>query len=143
MYLLSTQTLMDLLCGVDAVKEFADRLQRGAVYLSVVSVGMVDEAIKETPTNQGRDNLDRYFRRVLSMARTNSTVEIFSESTASIWARLAAFDLQFDDDGERRMTDVERMVVATAIDRKLALVEPRQAYHDQLPELKVVDPYAL
>ncbi len=141
MYLFSTQTLMDLLCGVPEAKEFADSVPRGGVYLSVVSLGIVDQAIRETPVKDGRDQLDRYFRRVLSMARTHSTIEAFGESAASIWARLAAHDLQVFDDGDRPMTDVERMVVATAIDRKLVLVEQAQPYHQLVPELKVVDPY--
>jgi hypothetical protein len=104
---------------------------------------LVDEAIRGTPTNEGRANLECYFRWALSMARTNSTVEIFSESTASYWARLAAFNVLFKDNGERPMSDVERMVVATAIDRKLVLVEGYQPYHNQLSELNVVDPYAV
>jgi hypothetical protein len=141
MYLLSTQTLMDLLCGVPEVKEFADGVPRGGVYLSVISLGIVDQAIRETPAKDGREQLDRFFRRILSMARTHSTVETFGESAASIWAKLAALDLQVDDDGVRPMTDVERMIVATAIDRKLVLVEQVQAYHQLIPELKVVDPY--
>ncbi|MDW9481829.1 hypothetical protein GOB57_24580 [Sinorhizobium meliloti] len=141
MYLFSTQILMDLLCGVPEVKEFADGVPRGGVYLSVVSLGLVDQAIRETAVNDGRDQLDRFFRRILSMARTHSTIETFGESTASIWAKLAAHDLQVDDDGERPMTDVERMVVATALDRKLVLVEQAQPYHQMIPELKAVDPY--
>ncbi|MCS4088589.1 hypothetical protein [Rhizobium sp. BK176] len=141
MYLFSTQTLMDLLCGMPEVKEFADNVPSNAVYLSVVSLGIVDEAIRETPAKDGRDQLDRLFRRVLSMARTHSTVEVFGESTASIWAKLGSHDLIVDDDGERAMSDVERMVVATALDRKLVLVEQVQPYHRMLPELKVVDPH--
>nr|WP_250808494.1 hypothetical protein [Neorhizobium tomejilense] len=142
MYLFSTQTLMDLLCGVEEVKEFADGVPRGAVYLSAVSLGVVEQSIRETPGSQGRDDLDRYFRRVLSMARTHSNIEVFGESTASIWARLGDHDLQVYDDGVRPMTDVERMVVATALERNLVLVEAGQAYHAQIPELKVVNPYA-
>jgi hypothetical protein len=141
MYLFSTQTLMDLLCGVSEVKEFADGVPRGGVYLSVVSLGVVDETIRATPAKDGRDQLDRLFRRVLSMARTHSTVEVFGESTASIWAKLGSHDLVVDDDGERAMSDVERMVVATALDRKLVLVEQLQPYHRMIPELKVIDPY--
>ncbi|MNV96229.1 hypothetical protein D3C71_1912110 [compost metagenome] len=75
------------------------------------------------------------------MARTHSTIEAFGESAASIWAKLDAYDLQVDDDGERPMTDVERMVVATALDRKLVLVEQAQPYHQLIPELKVADPH--
>ncbi|MCM2434008.1 type II toxin-antitoxin system VapC family toxin [Agrobacterium rosae] len=143
MYLLSTQTLMDLLCGVPEVKEFADGVPRGGVYLSVVSLGVVDGAIRETGVTEGRDQLDRLFRRVLSMARTHSTVEVFGEPAASIWAKLSALDLQVDDDGMRHLSDLERMVVATAIERKLVLVEQAQPYHSELPELKIVDPYAV
>jgi predicted nucleic acid-binding protein len=142
MYLLSTQTLMDLLCGVEEVKEFADGVPRGAVYLSAVSLGVVEQAIRETPAKEGRDDLDRYFRRVLSLARTHSNVETFGEATASIWARLGDRDLQVFDDGVRPMSDTERMVVATALERNLVLVEAGQAYHSQVPDLKVVDPYA-
>lgn len=142
MYLLSTQTFMDLLCGVEEVKEFADRIPRGAVYLSSVSLGIVEEEIRATPVRRGRDELDRYFRRVLSMARTHSNVEAFGEAAASVWARLGDHDLQVYDEGVRAMSDVERMVVATALDRSLVLVEQKQAYHDLLPELRVVDPYA-
>lgn len=141
MYLFSTQTLMDLLCGVPEVKNFADGVPRGGVYLSVVSLGVVEEAIQDTPANDGRDQLDRYFRRVISLARTHSTVEVFGETTASIWAKLSAHDLQIDDDGERPMTDVERMVVATALDRRLVLVEPAQPYHRLLPDLQVLAPH--
>lgn len=142
MYLLATQTLMDLLCGVPEVKEFADGVPRGGVYLSVISLGVVDGAIRETGVTEGRDQLNRLFRRVLSMARTHSTVEVFGEPAASIWAKLSALDLQVDD-GMRHFSDVERMVVATAIERKLVLVEQAQPYHSELPELKVVDPYAV
>jgi predicted nucleic acid-binding protein len=142
MYLLSTQTLMDLLCGVPEVKEFADEVHRAGVYLSVVTLGQVEQEIRATSLKDGRDQLDRYFRRVLSMARTQSTVEPFGESAASIWAQLGSHDLMVDDDGIRPISDIERMVVATALDRKLVLVEQAQPYHRMIPELKVVDPYA-
>jgi len=143
MYLFASQTFMDLLCGDPSVKMFADGVPRGGVYLSVVSLGVVEETIRETPPAEGRDQLDRYFRRVLSMARTHSTVAPFGEGTASVWARLGSYDLAVaDEDGERAMSDIERMVVATALELKLVLVEQAQPYHSLLPELKVSDPYA-
>jgi hypothetical protein len=143
MYLLSTQTFLDLLCGVDAVKDFADRVPRGSVYLSVVSLGLVEEVIRETDIRDGRDELDRYYRRLLSVARANSTVEVYGESAASWWAKLSGYDFEMDDEGmAREMSDLERMVVATALDRRLVLVEQAQPYHGQIQELQVLDPYA-
>lgn len=142
MYLFSTQTLMDLICGEPHVMGWAETVVAHGVSISVVSIGRVQAEILATGQGDGRDELDSAFRVVLANAKRTHRIEPFDESTALVWAKLLDRELTYEaGDGTMELDDLSRMVVATAIDRKLILVERPQPYHLLLPDLRVVSPY--
>ncbi|MFB9980177.1 type II toxin-antitoxin system VapC family toxin [Mesorhizobium kowhaii] len=142
MYLLSTQTLMDLLCGEPRIKDFINSAQIDNVGVSVVTLGEIQSEISATDQDDGREVLDSALRKFHAIARRTQRVEPFDETAAFMWAKIQGHDLVFDDEGESiSLSDIQRMVVATAIDRNLILIERRQPYHARLPDLQVLDPY--
>ncbi|WP_062944005.1 hypothetical protein A4A59_017025 [Rhizobium leguminosarum] len=67
-------------------------------------------------------------------------LEFFDEEAAQVFARLPKGQLLVESGAE--LDDMSRMVVATAIERHLALVEEPQPYHAEIGNLRTVDPFA-
>lgn len=133
---------MDLICGEPNIMRWANSVFAHGVSVSVVSIGQVQSEIMATDQNDGRDDLDSAIRVVIANARRASRIEPFDESAASVFAKLLGRQLTYQTpDGTVELGDMSRMVVATAIDRKLVLVERSQPYHALLPDLRVTDPY--
>jgi hypothetical protein len=139
MYLLSTQALMDLICGQPEMSRWVGSVAAAEVHVSAVSIAHVQAEISATPADEGRDELDRALRAFLAYARRANVVEIFDEEAAQVFARLPHGQLLLDD---AELGDMSRMVVSTAIDRNLELVEEPQPYHADIGNLRTVDPAA-
>lgn len=131
---------MDLICGQPDMSRWVGSVAAAEVHVSAVSVAHVQAEIHATPAEEGRDELDRALRAFLSYARRANVVEIFDEEAAQVYALLPIGQLLLEDDAE--LGDMSRMVVATAIERNLALVEEPQPYHGEVGNLRVVDPAA-
>ncbi|WP_327209977.1 hypothetical protein [Rhizobium leguminosarum] len=140
MYLLSTQALMDLICDQPEMSRWVGSVAAAEVHVSAVSVAHVQAEINATPADEGRDELDRALRAFLAYARRANVVEIFDEEAAQVYARLPLGQLLLEDGAE--LGDMSRMVVSTAIDRNLELVEEPQPYHADVGNLRTVDPAA-
>lgn len=140
MYLLSTQALMDLICGQPDMARWVRSVAAADVHISSVSVAHVQAEVIATSADEGRDELEHALRGVLAYARRAKSLEVFDEEAAEVYARLPGEALYLDDDAE--MSDMSRMVVATAIDRNLELVEEPQPYHAEIGNLRTVDPGA-
>ncbi len=139
MFLLSTQALMDIICENPDMTAWIRLVPAQDIHASVVSVAHVQAEILSTPIEEGREVLDLALRTFVSFARRNSTLELFDEGAGAVFSRIAHLDLRTDDDEE--LGDMSRMVVATAIDRNLVLIEGAQSYHRQIDSLRVEDPY--
>jgi hypothetical protein len=139
MYLLSTQALMDIICENPAMSEWIRSVPAHDIHASVVSVAHVQAEILATPLEDGREEMDLALRSFVSFARRNNALELFDEGAGAVFSRIAQLDLRIDEDEE--LGDMSRMVVATAIDRNLVLIESPQHYHGQIDGLRVEDPY--
>lgn len=140
MYLLSTQSLMDLICGQPEMTRWIGSVAAAEVHVSAVSVAHVQAEVMAMTVADGRDELDRALRVLLAYARRANILEVFDEEAAQVFSRLPPGVLYLDDDAE--LGDMSRMVVATAIDRSLELVEEPQPYHAHIANLRTVDPAA-
>ncbi|MNL79183.1 hypothetical protein D3C87_2057280 [compost metagenome] len=83
--------------------------------------------------------MDLALRAFVSFARRNNAFELFDEGAGAAFSRIAQLELRVHDDED--LGDMSRMVVATAIDRNLVLIEGAQPYHGQIDDLRVEDPY--
>ncbi|OJY66543.1 MULTISPECIES: hypothetical protein [unclassified Rhizobium] len=139
MFLLSTQALMDIICENPDVTGWIRPVPAQAIHASVVSVAHVQAEILATPLEEGREVMDLALRAFVSFTRRNNALELFDEAAGAVFSRIAQLDLQVD--GDEDLGDMSRMVVATAIDRNLVLVEGSQPYHGKIDGLRVKDPY--
>ncbi|KQS78832.1 hypothetical protein ASG25_09365 [Rhizobium sp. Leaf384] len=139
MFLLSTQALMDIICEDPDVTAWIRPVKAQDIHASVVSVAHVQAEILSTPIEEGREVMDLALRAFVSFARRNNALELFDEGAGSVFSRIAQLDLRVDDDED--LGDMSRMVVATAIDRNLVLIEGAQQYHGEIDGLRVEDPY--
>ena len=141
-YLLSTWALMDLISRKSdlPVFQWIDSQQTAStqIYISVVSIGLAQAAI------ESHDNpiLQRQFRESLQDVMESWPPENIVEFTLDVvapWSLLVANGDRLQT--RKRLSDSaatvslgqsDRMVVATALQRDLVLVEPAQPYHKQL-----------
>lgn len=138
MYLLSTQSLMDLICGQPAMASWIRSVGASEVHISSVSIAQIEAEILATSAADGRDELDDALRSILAYARRARAIELFDEEAAAIFARLPEADLYFEDGTV--VGDMTRMVAATAIEKKLMLVEEPQPYHAVIANLLTAEP---
>lgn len=139
MFLLSTQALMDIICENPDLTAWIRPVPAQDIHASVVSVAQVQAEILSTPIEEGREVMDLALRAFVSFARRNNALELFGEGAGAVFSRMIQLDLRVDDDED--LGDMSRMVVATAIDRDLVLIEGEQSYHGRIDGLRVEDPY--
>jgi hypothetical protein len=139
MFLLSTQALMDIICEDPAMTAWIRPVPAQDIHASVVSVAHVQAEILATSLEEGREVMDLALRAFVSFARRNNALELFDEGAGAVFSRIAHLDLSVDEDEE--LGDMSRMVVATAIDRNLVLIEGSQPYHGLIDGLRIEDPY--
>lgn len=139
MFLLSTQALMDIICDNPDVTAWIRPVPAQDIHASVVSVAHVQAEIISTPIEEGCEVMDLALRAFVSFTRRNNALELFDERAGGVFSRTAQLDLRIDDDED--LGDLSRMVVATAIDRNLVLIEGAQPYHGQIDGLRVKVPY--
>jgi hypothetical protein len=129
---------MDLICDQPDMSRWIGSVAASEVHVSAVSVAHVQAEVLATPADEGREELDRALRAFLAYARRANVVEIFDEEAAQVFARLPQGQLLLEDGAE--VGDLSRLVIATAIERNLELVEEGQPYHQEIGNLRTVDP---
>lgn len=129
---------MDLICGQPEMSRWVRSVGAAEVHASVISVAHVQAEIFATSSDDGRDELDEALRSFLGYARRANVLEFFDEAAAQLFARLPKGQLLLE--GGADLGDMSRMVVATAIERRLALVEEPQPYHAEIRNLRTADP---
>ena len=138
MYLLSTQVLADLVSRDPDRKVFGwlarARPSGSELFASVISFGIVASSIEDLPKH-GRGE----WRRLLQEGRRpfleQGTLIDVDLPIVDTWAAsLRGLQLlEADDGGEgAALGDDERLVIATAIARRLTLVAPPEPYLDAL-----------
>lgn len=130
---------MDIICENPDLTAWIRPVPAQDIHASVVSVAQVQAEILSTPIEEGREVMDLALRAFVSFARRNNALELFGEGAGAVFSRMIQLDLRVDDDED--LGDMSRMVVATAIDRDLVLIEGEQSYHGRIDGLRVEDPY--
>jgi predicted nucleic acid-binding protein len=133
---------MDLICGEPKISSWATAVAVTTIGISVVSFGQVRAEILATDPRDGQDALDAAFRKVFSIAKRVQRIEPFDTGASKVWATLLNHTLDYMVDGRIvPLGDPSKMVVATALDRNLILVERSQPYHRAIANLRILDPY--
>lgn len=143
MYLISTQSAVDLICGEPGLQAWVRSVAPDEISVSVVTLGQIEAEVLATGVDEGHDEMDAAYRTFKSLAGRTNNIETFDEEIASVWARLRFIDLPYVTAANHtvQVPDPSRMVIATAIVRKLALIERSQPYHALLRDLMTFDPY--
>jgi predicted nucleic acid-binding protein len=141
-YLLATQTLLDVLAGEERINAWLHEVPMREVEISAVSIGQAHTMIQQVENAAARENLERQLSKVVTIARACQGVIPFDEGAARVWASLQEPTLTYQrpDGAETELSSESRMVVATALARGATLVEAKQPYHDAIPDLSVVSP---
>lgn len=137
-YLLSTQSLLDLLTGEPAMEAWMKVKQARSVEISTVSVGRVLRMIQTVSDAAERKSLESAFDRLLAAFRIYQGIIPFDESTTKVWAMLLSKKLMHDSSNE--LSSESRMVVATGFARNATLVDESRPYHAELESLNVENP---
>ncbi len=141
-YLLSTQSLLDLVTGEVLMTTWLRGIPLQPVEISTVSIGRVLETIRKVENIAARKHYERQLSIIVTAANHIQGVVPFDEDAAKIWSELQGLTLKYTlPDGT--MTDLSsesRMVVATALARGATLVEAQQPYHQSIERLTIESP---
>lgn len=145
MFLLATQAALDLIAGEPKIGAWASRVAHREISVSAISVGLIIEVINGLPPGDpARTGLSAALNQLLGTTHAAGTLLPFDHRAARRWAEL--LPLALARIGTARATVLsseERMVVATAIEFNLILVDREQPYQATLAPLNLVtlDPY--
>ena len=141
-FLLSTQSLLDLLSGNPTLHQWLSGIPMQQVEVSAVSIGQALDTIQKNTSPARRNGFQRELGKIVTVVRSNQGVIPFDEGAAGIWADLQARTLEYKkpDGSMTELSSASRMVVATALKRGAALVESPQPYHAAIPGLTIVSP---
>lgn len=134
MYLISTQGLIDLIGGDPDIGQLLRQLGADRVRVSIVTLGVVEADLQSMANEPDFAQFDQALRSFEAFARRMGCIEPFDGHVVRVWARLLNQHLttETDDDGVEDLGDIDRMVVATAIERNLILIDRPRIYHQQL-----------
>jgi hypothetical protein len=141
-YLLSTQALLDILCGRDELADWQSSAAANAVELSVISIGQARGTITGISNPTRRRSFENALEGFLSAMKISDRLIPFEEGAAQLWATLTPMDLSYAERSGNKTTlsQPSRMVVATALARDAQLVEEPQPYHALVAGLRTYWP---
>jgi len=141
-YVLSTQSLLDLLGGKPSIMNWLSTVSMQDVEISAVSIGQALDTIQQKPNAAQRKNFERQLDRIVTTVKSSDGLISFDEGAARIWAELESKTLAYRtrDGNTTELSHASRMVVATALRRGAMFVEDSQPYHAAIPGLQVVSP---
>jgi len=151
-YLLSTSAFRDLIKKNDNpvcrwFEEGESDYQR-LTYISVISIGEIKSAILNIPPTDNKrfiwdnalDKSSRFFKQ-----DQNKILEINLE-IVDYWADLRLLTLSAVSEVTEKLESIGedlKLILATAMESNMILVDPYQPYHDHLKQqgLRILDPY--
>lgn len=137
-FMLSTQSLLDLLTGQPGMDVWMRAKQARSVEISSVSVGQVIHHISAQSDVAYRDRLTRAFEKLLQTFHGYQGVIPFDEDASRTWSTLLTMELMHNASTE--LSSESRMVVASALTRSATFVDAKRPYHAKLVSLKVDSP---
>jgi predicted nucleic acid-binding protein len=146
-YLLGTRALVDLVRRVsNPVKQWADGIPTTGdrIYVSVVSIGQIQAEIDQLRAGDPQKPLwQAHFRAAIATFSPSYVLGI-DEAIAMRWATLLPLTLNTTDkSGQVALAADSRLVLATAMERNLIVVDPTEQCHQVLAAhgLRSSDPY--
>lgn len=148
MYLLSTQSLVDIMRGTGTPVgmwhgSLTPDIQRH-VFVSVLSFGRIASQIHDLPA-ASRGDWTKSLARTRHLMLRDTRVLGIDMDLMDLWADLLVTDLsQFDESGEEiPLADDDRLIVATAILRRFILIDRPQPFHATVKDrhrLEILNP---
>ena len=140
MFLLPVDTLLGAIQEGDPIKAWVDAQPPTQLWLSVVAIGMAQIAIETQLTGSERELWLRKLNDWLARLKLFAGEPLIIDSAiVDRWVKLQQDTLEVEGgSGRLEPLDVDaRLVIATAAQHGLTLVEPKKAYHAQLQRLGI------
>jgi predicted nucleic acid-binding protein len=140
-YLLSSQSLLDMLGDEPAMKAWTGTVQANSIKLSSVSIGQALYQIEQEQDANLRAELYDALERTVRSLQIYEGIVPFDASAAMTWSKLMQMKLLHKDGPKPIPVSSEsRMVVATALDKGFTLVDAARPFHSTVQGLKVKSP---
>jgi predicted nucleic acid-binding protein len=140
-YLLSSQSLLDMLGDEPAMKAWTGTVQANSIKLSSVSIGQALYQIEQEQDANLRAELDDALEKTIRSLQIYEGIVPFDASAARTWSKLMRMKLLHQDGSNPIPVSSEsRMVVATALAKGFTLVDAARPFHSTVQRLKVISP---
>ena len=138
-YLLSTDVLLHILkpeSEKHPVIQWVRTVASDRLYISVISVGEIQNAIYQIPTTDMRHHQwDRQINQKLPVVFSGRIIDI-DERIVRWWARIRNIS-----EGHCAVTSEETLIIATCMCNNLSYVSEYKSYHSEIG-LQVIDPFS-
>jgi predicted nucleic acid-binding protein len=140
-YLLSSQSLLDMLADEPPMKAWTGTVQANSIKLSSVSIGQALYQIEQERDANLRAELDDALEKTIRSLQIYEGIVPFDASAARIWSKLMHMKLLHKDGSNPiEVSSESRMVVATALAKGFTLVDAARPFHSTVQGLKVKSP---
>jgi predicted nucleic acid-binding protein len=140
-YLLSSQSLLDMLGDEPAMKAWTGTVQANSIKLSSVSIGQALYQIEQEQDANLRAELDDALEKTIRSLQIYEGIVPFDASAARTWSKLMRMKLLHQDGSNPiEVSSESRMVVATALAKGFTLVDAARPFHSTVQRLKVISP---
>jgi predicted nucleic acid-binding protein len=140
-YLLSTQSLLDLLTGKANMEAWKKSTAAQTIELSTVSIGQALNEINKLGNATTRTQLTDALERLILSLKSYQGVVPFDENASRIWVSLMGISLLHREGKPKvEVSSESRMVVATALARGAIYVDAKRPYHANISNLRVLSP---
>jgi len=140
-YLLSSQSLLDMLGDELAMKAWTGTVQANSIKLSSVSIGQALYQIEQEQDANLRAELDDALEKTIRSLQIYEGIVPFDASAARTWSKLMRMKLLHQDGSNPiEVSSESRMVVATALAKGFTLVDAARPFHYTVQRLKVIYP---
>jgi predicted nucleic acid-binding protein len=140
-YLLSSQSLLDMLVDEPAMKAWKGTVQASSIKLSSVSIGQALYEIEQQQDANLRAELNDALEKTIRSLEIYDGVVPFDGNAAMTWSKLMRMKLLHKDGSNPiDVSSESRMVVATALDKGFTLVDASRPFHSSVQGLKVKSP---
>lgn len=140
-YLLSSQSLLDMLADEPAMKAWKGTVQASSIKLSSVSIGQALYEIEQQQDANLRAELYDALEKTIRSLQIYEGIVPFDANAAMAWSRLMHMKLLHKAGSNPiEVSSESRMVVATALDKGFTLVDASRPFHSTVQGLKVKSP---
>lgn len=140
-YLLSTQSLLDMLVDEPAMKAWKTTVLASSIKMSSVSIGQALREIERVEDANLRAELNDSLEKTIRGLQIYDGIVPFEANTAITWSKLMRMKLVHrDGPNPVEVSSESRMVVATALEKGFTLVDAPRPFHSAVRGLKIKSP---